>query len=140
MLQLIRKYGKRFASLSLAIFVLPMFSIICENCVIDFRSEQSTSTQISQVNVQAETSNAECKHAASDGTEKRDHTGECCDIKSADSNVAAIEYFDQVKKVIFVSQLPEPKVLAQILVLDRKFLSPNLAHAKLSFRNPVLLS
>lgn len=141
MLQFIRQYGKRFASLSLAIFVLPMFSLICENCISDSTTSHSTSIQISQSNVQVEVAHPQCKHAAPVGAKKLDHTGECCDIKSADSDlIATIEYTEQVKKVIFISQLPEPKFQIQTLVSGQTFYSPNLAHAKLSFRNPVLLS
>ena len=141
MLQIIRQYGKRFASISLAIFVLPMFSLVCANCISDNRSNHSTSVQISQTNIQAEATTPGCKHTATDGIKKLDHTGDCCDIKSADSDLFAVsEYFEQVKKVIFNSPLPEPRFQVQILVSDQTFFSPNLAHAKLSFRNPVLLS
>lgn len=142
MLQGVRKYKKWLAGLSLAIFVLPLFYIFCQSCLSSGMSEQLTFNQASYHVEGSGQSCCEQEQAAAESPPIVATTDECCEPEISDNNTSEIVLTlsnTQTEKFILVSQL-SPTLLSSKVRNSDKFISLNLAHAKLFFRNPVLLN
>jgi len=132
-MQWIRKYRQYIVGLSLAIFVLPVFSIFCQSCLDMATSEHSMAHQ---------SDHSCCKQESNDSPAMVNGAG-CCepDISDSDTSSTVFIFADtQVEKFIRVSSIPLPAVANKVIVYRRKDPTVNLAYASLSFRNPVLLN
>ncbi len=135
-MQWIRKYKRHLVGLSLAIFVLPAFSIFCQSCLDVTTSEHSMAHHASQ------SDHSCCKQESKDSPAMVNGAG-CCepDISDSDTSSTVFIFADtQVEKFIRVSSIPLPAAVNRVVVYRRKDPTVNLAYASLSFRNPVLLN
>jgi len=141
MLHKVRKYKKWLVGLSLAILVLPLFSIFCQSCLDGSMSKHSNSSHASH-NIE-DTDHSCCKQVAVDSPSITGVAGECCESEVSDSNTSEIVLIfsdTQTEKFILVSQVSQRFSSWKGQYRSNTFTSLKFAHAKLFFRNPVLLN
>lgn len=136
-MQWIRKYRQYLVGLSLAIFVLPAFSIFCQSCLDMASSEHSMAHHANQ------SDHSCCKHESQDSPAMVNGAAGCCEPELSETDISSLVFVfaeKHVEKFIRVSSIPLPVVLSRVVVYRHNDPSANLAYASLSFRNPVLLN
>ncbi len=135
----IRQYSKHLVGFSLAIFVLPLFSIFCQSCLTVDSSEtggpHSSHQQMSDMDHSC------CNKIEQDSPAMVDSG--CCDPQLSVEDTHSVVYVNSAEKT--EKTLPvlaiSPLILSNQSVRYRsKGTSSNFVHAWLTFRNPVLLN
>ncbi|VAW74173.1 hypothetical protein MNBD_GAMMA12-2895 [hydrothermal vent metagenome] len=135
----IRKYSKHLVGFSLAIFVLPLFSIFCQSCLMVDSTETGGKHYSQQHQPDADHS---CCNKTEQNSPAMVDSG-CCDPQLSAGDTHSVVYVNSAEK----AEKAIPVVVASPLVLSNqqvnyrsKGTSLHFVHAWLTFRNPILLN
>ena len=138
MLGWIRNQSKQLAGFSLAVFMLSMVSVFCQNC---FASDNIDNSFVGNVDIKLVQS---CHDSSATQTaQKFKQFKDCCASDTSGDDAALLFVFTseiEVDKVVIENQKTDLKSFSTVKKITFGYTPHIMAHANFSSRNPVLLS